>query len=98
METVVANRKCRTPAADDDWAPFGPSSLVLPELLLSVTPDGMTLTGSLVGADTADARTLEHRWARLAERARSLAPSPIGMVARPVFAPLITTEEQPPKE
>ena len=88
----------RTPAAGDAWAPFGPSSLVLPELLLSVTPDGMTLTGSLVGADTADARTLEHRWARLAERARSIAPSPTGMVARPVFAPLITTEEQPPKE
>ena len=89
----------RTPAANDVWAPFGPSSLVLPELLLSITPGGATLTGSLVGpGDAADARTLEHRWARLAERASSLAPSPNGMVARPVFAPLVTTEEQPSKE
>jgi isochorismate synthase len=95
----------RPPAPDDAWAPFGPSSLVLPELLLSITPGDATITGSLVGngasADTgatADARTLEHRWTRLAERARSLAPSPNGMVARPVFAPLITTGEQPSKE
>ena len=39
----------RVPAADDVWSPFGPSSLVLPELLLSVTPGGATVTGSMVG-------------------------------------------------
>jgi isochorismate synthase len=88
----------RVPAPDDVWSPFGPSSLVLPELLLSVTPDSMTLTGSLVGADAVDPRAVERRWDQLAERARNLAPNPNGMVARPVFAPLITTEEQPSKD
>ena len=39
----------RVPAADDPWGPFGACSLVLPELLLAVTPDGASLTGSLAG-------------------------------------------------
>ena len=104
----------RVPAPDDVWSPFGPSSLVLPELLLSVTPGGATLTGSIVGdgrdgrdgrdghdvpgSRALDERALERRWDQLAERARNLAPNPNGMVARPVFAPLITTEEQPSKD
>ena len=89
----------RTPAADDVWAPFGPSSLVLPELVLAVTRDGAAATGSLVGiADHADPRALDRRWDQLVERARSLAPSPNGIVARPVFAPLVTAEEQPSKD
>lgn len=89
----------RTPAADDVWASFGSSSLVLPAMLLSVTPDGATLTGSLVGSlDAADARALERRWDQIAQRARAIAPSPNGIVARPVFAPLTTTGEQPSKE
>ncbi len=95
----------RAPAADDVWSPFGPSSLVLPELLLSVTPRGATLTGSIVGGGVdvpgtgaPEPRALERLWDQLAERARNLAPSPSGMVARPVFAPLITAEEQPPKD
>jgi isochorismate synthase len=87
----------RVPAEGDAWGPFGPSSLVLGELLLSVTPDGATLTGSLVG-DGVDVRDLERRWNGLAERARNLAPSPSGMVARPVFAPLAIAEEQPSRE
>ena len=115
----------RVPAPDDVWSPFGPSSLVLPELLLSVTPGGATVTGAMVsdgpnvpgadvpgadvpgpdvpGADVSgpralDPRAVERRWDQLAERARNLAPNPNGMVARPVFAPLITTEEQPSKD
>ncbi|MHB8893206.1 MAG: isochorismate synthase [Candidatus Limnocylindrales bacterium] len=89
----------RTPAADDVWAPFGPSSLVLPELVLSVTRDGAAATGSLVGiAADADPRALDRRWDQLVERARSLAPSPNGIVARPVFASLATAEEQPSKD
>lgn len=41
----------RAPGAGDPWAPFGPSSLVLPELLLATGPEGDALTGSLVRAD-----------------------------------------------
>ncbi len=86
----------RAPAADDPWGPFGASSLVLPELLLAVTPDGAWLTGSLPGPATgAGVRGLERRWERLAARARALAPNPNGMVAMPVFAPLAITAEQP---
>jgi isochorismate synthase len=87
----------RAPATDDVWAPFGPSSLVLPELLLTVTPDSATVTGSVVGAE-ADLRLLEGRWAQLVERARNLEPAPNGIVARPVFAPLTVTDEQPSKD
>jgi len=89
----------RAPAADDPWGPFGPSSLVLPELLLAVTPDGAWLTGSLPAPVTgADVRALERRWERLAARARALAPNPNGMVAMPVFAPLSIVDEQPGHE
>ncbi|HEX5827859.1 MAG TPA: isochorismate synthase [Candidatus Limnocylindrales bacterium] len=91
----------RPPAADDAWGPFAASSLVLPGLILSVTPDGTTVTASVVreydgdGTDGGDARALERRWTSLVERARELAPSPSGMVAMPVFAPLSTAAEQP---
>ena len=86
----------RVPAADDPWGPFGASSLVLPELLLAVTPDGTTLTGTLAAPVAhADVRGLERRWERLAVRARALAPNPNGMVAMPVFATLATVDEQP---
>ncbi len=86
----------RVPAADDPWGPFGASSLVLPELLLAVTPDGAFLTGSLAGPGAAAGiRALERRWERVAARARALAPNPNGMVAMPVFAPLSVVAEQP---
>jgi isochorismate synthase len=86
----------REPAPDDPWGPFGPSSLVLPELLLSVTPGGTFLTGSLPGPATPGAvRALERRWNRLATRTRALTPSPNGIVAMPVFAPLAVAGEQP---
>lgn len=94
----------RRPAAGDVWEPFGPSSLVLPELLLSMTPDAAEITGSLVvgaareGPGDADARALERRWRELAARAADLAPNPSGIVARPVFAPLTITAEQPSRE
>jgi isochorismate synthase len=96
----------RRPKIDDPWGPFGASSLVLPELLLGVTLDGSTLTGSMVSDPAqrevdrrdADARALERRWNQLADRARDLAPSPNGIVARPVFAPLTIEDEQPPKD
>ncbi|MEO5966004.1 MAG: hypothetical protein ABIR11_11110, partial [Candidatus Limnocylindrales bacterium] len=103
----------RRPAADDAWAPFGASSLVLPALILAQSPAGTTVTASIIlpadaspdanaeasPADaTRDARALERRWSSLVERARDLAPSPSGMVARPVFAPLTVAEEQPTRE
>jgi isochorismate synthase len=88
----------RRPDADDPWGPFGPSSLVLPELLLAVGPDGAQLTGAAVSGPPADAslaRALERRWDRLTDRARGLDPGRSGMVARPVFAPLAIAGEQP---
>ena len=90
----------RRPDAGDPWGPFGPSSLVLPELLLAVTPDGVRLTGSLVSepGGPPDARALERRWERLEERSRALDPGTAGMVARPVFAPLAIAGEQPSHE
>jgi isochorismate synthase len=93
----------RVPDGDDDaWAPFGPSSLVLPALVLASSPQGTRLTASVVpddgGTTDADPRALERRWQALADRARELAPSPNGIVAMPVFAPLAVAAEQPSKE
>ena len=85
----------REPAVDDAWGAFGASSLVLPELLLTVTPIGAFVTASLVDGAADDARRLDTRWGRLADRARELRPNPNGIVAMPVFAPLRISEEQP---
>jgi len=81
----------RRPDPADPWGPFGAASLVLPDLLLAVTPDGSRLTGSLLAGDggPSAARGLERRWDRIAERARSITPNPAGMVARPVVAALL---------
>ncbi|MES2211250.1 MAG: isochorismate synthase [Chloroflexota bacterium] len=90
----------RRPDQADVWGPFGPASLVLPELLLAVTPNGSSVTGSLF-ADAVgpwSAGSLEHRWERLADRARSLAPNPAGIIVRPVVAPLVIVAEQPARE
>ncbi len=84
----------RRPGDDDVWAPFGAASLVLPQLAYALAGDGATLTGSAV--DTAD--DLDRRWTALERRARELEPSPNGMVARPVFAPLTIEAEQPSHE
>ncbi len=83
----------RRPPEDDPWAPFGPSSLVLPHLLLATRDGASALTASAVGVP--DARAADARWEQLAERARSLTPPAQGMVARPVFAPLRTDRSQP---
>jgi isochorismate synthase len=83
----------RRPAATDPWAPFGPSSLVLPELAVTIRDGGARLTAAAVG--DADPRALERRWDALVVRARELTPSATGMIARPVFAPLRTDAEQP---
>ncbi len=89
----------RAPAAQDPWGPFGPSSLVLPELLVAVTADGAFLTGSLVAPGSpAAVRAVERRWERLALRARALAPAPSGLIAMPVYAPLSVEGEQPSHE
>ena len=87
----------RRPDAADAWGPFGPSSMVLPSLLLAAGPGGSALTASVVTADAgpADARALERRWDRLVDRARDLDPGRTGMIARPVFAPLTIAGEQP---
>jgi len=83
----------RRPATDDPWAPFGPSSLVLPKLLLATRLGASTLTASAVGAT--EPRAIDARWESLVERARALTPPAQGMVARPVFAPLRTERSQP---
>lgn len=90
----------RRPDPADPWGPFGAASLVLPDLLLAVTPDGSRLTGSLLAGDggPSAARGLERRWDRIAERARSITPNPAGMVARPVVAALSVVAEQPSRE
>ncbi len=87
----------RRPDAADPWGPFGPSSMVLPSLLLAAGPEGSHATASVVAADAgpADARALERRWERLVDRARDLDPGRNGMIARPVFAPLVIAGEQP---
>jgi isochorismate synthase len=84
----------RPPADDDPWGPFGPSSLVLPELLLAVARDGVSLTAA-VTAGGRPARELERLWDRLAARAVALTPAPNGIVAMPVVAPLRVAEELP---
>ena len=87
----------RRPDQEDAWGPFGPSSMVLPALLLAIEPGGCHVTASVVAADPrpADARALERRWDRLVDRAREIDPGRNGMVARPVFAPLAIAGEQP---
>lgn len=85
----------RRPADGDAWAPFGPASLVLPELLYAADGDRASVTASVLDGDPGAARALERRWRELAARARAAAPSPSGMVARPVVAPLAVAAEQP---
>ena len=84
------------PPPGDPWAPFGPASLVLPELTLARTPDGTHVTAALApGLDAGAPRVLARRWERLAGRARELAPAPGAVVARPAGAPLGVVAEQP---
>ncbi len=83
----------RRPAEGDPWGPFGPSSLVLPKLLLATRDGASTLTASAIGAPSPSA--VDARWESLSERARALTPPAAGMVARPVFAPLRTERSQP---
>ena len=65
----------REPAADDAWAPFGASSLVLSSLTLAIAPTGATVTASVVGGDE-DPRDLERLWRSLLERAAGARPEP----------------------
>lgn len=87
----------RRPEASDPWAPFGPSSLVLPSLSLSTTPDGSWLTGSAPDGEPGrdQAHRLERLWERLVTRAHAIEPGPGGIVARPVVAPLTVERSQP---
>jgi isochorismate synthase len=86
----------RRPDPADAWAPFGPSSLVLPVLLLAAGPNGTYLTASGVpGRTEAPTHPPQRLWERLLTRARGLEPGHAGIVARPVVAPLRTAEEQP---
>jgi salicylate biosynthesis isochorismate synthase len=89
----------RPPNPDSPWAPFGASSLVLPELLLGSDSAGTSLTAATVpGPHTTAASRLERLWDRLLARARTLEPGPGGIVARPVVAPLRTIVEQPSRQ
>jgi len=89
----------RPPADDDPWAPFGPASLVLPELAFARTSGGTFVTAATTaattGGDGTASRAVARRWEMLAARARELAPSAGALVARPAGAPLATTGEQP---
>lgn len=89
----------RVPDADDPWGLFGASSLVLPALLVAMTPTGAWLTGSLLrDVEPAGAERLEATFERLAARARDLTPNAGGIAARPVSAPLRIVREQPDAE
>ena len=85
----------RAPAVDDEWAPFGPASLVLPALAFARTAGGAFVTAATTGDDGTAPRVLARRWEALAARARELAPAAGALVARPAAAPLVTTAEQP---
>lgn len=85
----------RRPAKEDAWAPFGPSSLVLPDLLYAAHGECATVTAAVVGRGASVDRALERRWSDLAGRARAAARDPCGVVARPVVAPLVVGAEQP---
>ncbi len=99
----------REPGTGDPWTPFGPSSLVLPALVVVSTTAGTWLTGTLVGGPDpagdraagrlgASADHLDAAFARLADRARSLTPGTGGIAARPVTAPLRIVGERPDRE
>ena len=83
------------PPAGDPWAPFGPASLVLPQLAFARTAGCAFVTGATTGGDGAAPRALARRWDALAARARELAPAAGALVARPAAAPLATVGEQP---
>ena len=85
----------RRPADDDEWAAFGPASLVLPALAFARTPDGAYVTAATLGGDGTAARAHARRWDALVARARDLAPAAGALVARPAVAPLAITAEQP---
>lgn len=85
----------RAPAGDNEWAPFGPASLVLPELAYARTAAGSFVTAATTGGAGPASRALARRWEALAARARALAPAAGALVARPAGAPLATTGEQP---
>jgi isochorismate synthase len=87
----------RRPAADGPWAPFGPSSLVLPELMVRVDDGRTSLTGATV-PDGRSSRELERLWDQLAGRAAALTPAPNGIVAMPVVAPLHVAAEVPTRD
>ena len=85
----------RTPAADDEWAPFGPASLVLPELTYARTAGGAFVTATAQAGDGTTLRAIARRWAALVVRARELAPAAGALVARPAATPLAITDERP---
>lgn len=82
----------RVPATDDPWAPFGPSSLVLPEWIGAATDRGHWVTTTTDAVTTAAGR---RRMERILARARELAPARGALVARPVSTPLHVVDERP---
>jgi isochorismate synthase len=68
----------RVPAADGQWAPFGASSLVLPEFALAQTHDEVRLTAAIGPGTipTTDVEAMERRWRALVARALELAAGP----------------------
>lgn len=85
----------RVPEAGDVWAPFGASSLVLPEWIASWTLGRHWITTTTGDAANGPGR---RRFERLLARATTLAPARGGLVARPVVNPLQVVETRPDEE
>ena len=82
----------RTPSPDDAWAPFGASSLVLPEWIASWTLGRHWITTTTGDAANGPGR---RRFERILARATALAPARGGLVARPVANTLQIVETRP---
>ena len=94
----------RAPRPEDDWAPFGAASLVMPSLVALRSEGASWLTASVVAAGAgraageaagADAAELDRTWARLAGRADELARREAESAPKPPEAPLAIEKELP---
>ena len=91
------------PGSDDPWGPFGPSSLVLPELTFAhahgatfrTTVAARPAAGRAADPGDLDARARDRRWDALVARAGALSPGAGGVIARPADQMLVLVGERP---
>ena len=91
------------PGSDDPWGPFGPSSLVLPELTFAhahgatfrTTVAAIPAAGRAADPGDLDARARDRRWDALVARAGALSPGAGGVIARPADQMLVLVGERP---